>query len=245
MLRARLALIEATKLHLSQFLQRLFGEVFPEYCLWADRNLQPREPTVSREFTTWQHAQSLYSGTEFQDLTTTLRGWARSFNCEQEEWVLDEAWRALWSRHNFPGFSEEEHWGFGHYRPDIFQSKRFKFDWEGWPVQFKTWTMYRAEIQDAFDKVAKEYESKMRAAARAHGLISAPKTHSADNFAWFVLYQLGGQTSVEIAKKIALQGKNSKMPDPSTILKGVRTAQRLIGWRHLRTDLHRSTRKTK
>jgi hypothetical protein len=199
---------------------------------------------MSSEFTTWRRAQSRYSGNDFQDLTKTLREWARNFNSEQEEWVLDEAWSFLWSRHNFPGYPEKAHWGFGHPRRDIFQSKRFEFEWEGWRADFQTWKDYGAGMREAFDKEAKEYESNTRAAARADGLIPAPRTHSADNLDWFVLYQLGGQTSVKIAMKFSPQGKSSKAPDPSTIIRGVKAAQKLLGWKRLRTDKDRSIRKT-
>jgi hypothetical protein len=88
-------------------------------------------------------------------------------------------------------------------------------------------------MQKAFEKAVGEFESKTRAAALAHGLVRAPRTHSADNFDWFVLYQFGGLSSSQIADRIARPGKQ---PDASTILKGVRTVQKLTGWKHLRTD---------
>jgi len=234
---ARIALIEATRRHLPQFLQRLSREVFPEFCRLVEGNGSLRGIPI-----TWQMAQSLSSGIEHERFNQVLIGWARAFNAE-EEWILQQAWRALQVWLAFPEFRESLEWGQGHAWREVFRSERFQFEWESWQVQLRPWTKYRAGLQRAFEKAVKEFEITTRAAALAHGLISAPRTHSADNFDWFILYQFRGLSSSKIAARIAASGKSGAPPDPSTILKGVRAAQKLVGWKCLRANSQR--RKTR
>ena len=224
---ARIAVIEATRLPLKHFLRRLADEVFVEFGHLVEQDKKLRKLTF-----TWQMYQSLAPRTEYEQFNDVLRAWARRFNAE-EEWVLEQAWSALQRWLAFPDSKKSLEWGQGHQWREIFQSERFHFEWESWRVQFQPWTKYRASVKQAFEKAINEFESETRAAARAHGLIAAPRTHSAANFDWFVRYQFGGLSSNQIS---AQWPGAEKGPEASTILKGVKAAQKLIGWKCLRTD---------
>jgi hypothetical protein len=224
---ARLALIDATREPLPEFLKTLFDEVFPVYCSLVTRHAELREFTF-----TWQMFRALPPRADYKVFKTALIGWARRFNAE-EDWVLEQAWRAFKAWDKFPQSKQSLEWWQGKNWRDIFVSERFQFEWEPWQPQFRSWTWYRAAIQKAFDKAASEFESKTRAAARAHGLISTPRSHSPANFDWFVLYQFRGLSCNQIADRVAVPEEE---PDASTIMKGVRTAQRLVGWKRLRRD---------
>jgi hypothetical protein len=219
---ARIALIEATRNPLPEFLQTLFDKVFPEYC-----RLVAGHPEF-REFTfTWQMFRSVSPRTEFEQFNGVLTGWARRFNAE-EDWVLPQAWRALHAWDRFPESRKALEWWQGQAARNTFLSDPFRFEFGSWWVQTTSWTRYRADMQKAFDQAVKEFESKARAAARSHGLIPAPRTHSPANFKWFVLYQFAGFSSTEIASR----GNGDY--DDSTILKGVKAVRRLVGWKRLR-----------
>jgi len=224
---ARIALIEATRKPLPEFLQTLFDEVFPEYCRLVAGHGEFREFTF-----TWQMFRSLPPRTDYEQVTKALIGWARRFNAE-EDWVIEQAWRAFKAWDKFPESRDSLEWWQDHGWRNIFRSEPFQFKWEPWLPQLRPWITYRAAMQKAFEKAVGEFECKTRAGALAQGLTSAPRTHSADNFEWFVLYQFAGWSSSRIEAKLARSDGN---PDASTILKGVKTAQKLIGWKLLRKD---------
>jgi hypothetical protein len=240
---ARRSVLEATRRRLPQFLQELSDGIFPAFCRFLDstKKLKAFPPS-------WGTVESFISRTDSEQLDIALRKWARRFNAE-EDWVLGDAWLALRAWYLTPNLRESLVLGQnpGHItglRLQIeqrvsFHGERFQFEWEGWRMQYQTWTNYSEALRMAFDEAAQEYERQCRASASAHGLVSVPRTHSEENFDWFVLYQFGGLSSVEIAKKIADE-EHPKSPDPSTILKGVKAAQKLIGWKHLRSEVNPS-----
>jgi hypothetical protein len=226
---ARVALIEATREPLPEFLQTLFDDVFPEYC-----SLVAGHPEFRDFMFTWQMFRALPPRSDYKSVTKALIGWAHRFHAD-EDWILQHAWRAFKAWDRFPESKQSLEWWQGKNFRSVFVSERFQFEFEQWWPQLRTWTWYRAALQTAFDKAVSEFESKTRAAALAQGLIPAPRTHSADNFDWFVLYQFRGLSSSQIAARIA-GSKAEKPPDASTILKGVKTAQKLVGWKRLRAD---------
>jgi hypothetical protein len=79
-----------------------------------------------------------------------------------------------------------------------------------------------------FEKKLSEYQAETRKLAESRGLVRTQRKYSTDNFDWFVLYQFAGWSSTKIAKR-----GYGEDPD-STVLKGIKTAARLIGWDHLR-----------
>jgi len=217
---ARLALIDATRRYLPQFLKTLLAEVFPEYC-----RLIEVHPEFRGFLFTWQMFRALPARTEFEQFIGVFTKWARGFNAE-EDWVFQQAWRALHGWDLFPESKTTSQWWVGH-SGHSFSSERFKFEWEPWHVQIQTWMRYRADIQKAFEDAVKEFEYKARKAALAHGLKRVPRTSSAVNFKWFALYQFGGMSTGQIATR-------TDSHELSTIWKGVKTAQRLVGWKCLR-----------
>ena len=92
-----------------------------------------------------------------------------------------------------------------------------------------TWPKYSQSLRQRFEKALLEYEKETRKLAEACGLVRAQLKFSPANLEWFVLYQFAGRSSTAIAK-----GKYGDDPD-STVLKGIKTAAKLIGWGQLRS----------
>lgn len=105
----------------------------------------------------------------------------------------------------------------------------FQFEHAGWNPQLQRWTSFRDSIEKAFQSELKVYEQRSRSLMESQGAIRARRRFSADNFAWFALYQLGSMSAVRI-----LRQRPDLKGDESTILKGVKTAAGLLQWKTIR-----------
>jgi hypothetical protein len=111
--------------------------------------------------------------------------------------------------------------------------KTFEFSHTGWEVQALPWPAYAQWVRNSFEKRLVEYEKVTRALAESEGLVRARTKYSPDNFEWFVLHQFAGMSSTTIVVRYA---EKDKVLEESTVLKGIKTAAKLIGWNQLRAS---------
>jgi hypothetical protein len=148
--------------------------------------------------------------------------------------------------HRVPEWRESLRWSSHFYgRPSGATGETFEFKFVRWETEGQTWSKYVESLRAEFEIELMKYEDKTRKNAESCGLVRAQHKYSPENLDWFVLYQFAGISTTEIARNRA---KNGTQPlniadPPSTVLKGVKAAQRLVGWARLRESRRRSTRK--
>jgi hypothetical protein len=173
-------------------------------------------------------------------LRTELSKWASTFHAEQD-WFLDEMLRTLRGWHVAPDWRSDLKCNpIGRVISTVAMGDPFKFDCEGWEMQLLTWAAYSRSVRERFEKHLAEYEKASRTLAESRGLVRSPHKYSSVNLDYFVLYQFAGLSSTKIADR---SDASAKGESESTILKGVKTAARLIGWDSLRTTPGRPNRK--
>jgi hypothetical protein len=176
---------------------------------------------------------------EDSSLRNALLRWAGKFHAEQD-WFLDHMlrtlrgwhvasdWRSKLKCNPIGGVTSMVAWG-----------EQFIFECEGWEMQKLTWAGYSRSVREQFEEQLSAYQIASRKQAESHGLVRAPHKYSPENLEWFVLYQFAGLSSKKIADRADL------FSDESTILKGVRTAARLIGWDSVRKTARALNRKNR
>ena len=236
---ARLLLIETAKRVHPGFLETLSNGVFPFY-----RKLAKKGYDFDKIL--WSASVSPYAAlTEEGGLKSALAKWAAEFNAEAA-WVKDEALRTLRDWYVAPDWRKSLRWHAIHGHSDTAPtSEAFEFRFTEWNTELLTWPRYSELLRRLFEKTLLEYERKTRKLAESCGLVRATQKYSPDNFDWFVLYQFAGVSSAEIVNK--QYAEHSTRVEESTVLKGIKTAAKLIGWDHdhLRTPHGNRNRKTR
>lgn len=224
--RARLELMKIVKQVFPNFLKKLSSDVFPLY-------EQLAKGGYDFDQILWTNSSPYALLTEDGGLKAALLNWAAQFNAEAE-WLMDGALRTLRGWHVAPDWRESLSWNTQHGRSETFlRGEAFEFRYQGWEVLLLTWPAYSESLRRRFEEKLFEHERKTRELAESKGLVRARRTYSTVNFEWFVLYQFAGLSSPEIVKRLA---KGNSHTDPSTVLKGVKTAARLIDWGSLRSS---------
>lgn len=174
-------------------------------------------------------------------LRDALQAWGVKFNAGVL-WFLDETLRTLRGWYVAPEWRDALKWNpIGGVSSTLAMGERFQFDCEGWEMQTFTWAYYSRSVRERFEQKLTEYEVASRKLAESRGLVRAPRKYSPSNFDWFVLYQFEGLSSTEIADRCSQE--NESDIDPSSVLKGVKTAAKLVGWDRLRAPHAKRNRK--
>jgi hypothetical protein len=217
-----------------RFFEQLRERVYPSFARLAEN--RPGYWELGWTFETWQ----LQSDPD-QQLMPCLLGWAREFHAD-ETWILEGALQTLWLWNGDPKLRESlDMFGFrSSCCVDVLTSdeeRLFTFEHEGWDPQTQRWGSFRDSIKGKFQKHLDTYERRLSSLMESRGAVRARKRYSADHFAWFALYQLGGLSATKILQQHpALKG------DESTILKGVKTAAGLLQWTNVRKPRKAQTR---
>jgi hypothetical protein len=237
---ARLRLIEAAKRVYPIFLKKLSSDVFPLYCQLAKEGKLAKG---RNDFDKALWGKSPYDAlTDDGGLKSALSKWAACFNAEAD-WLMVGALRTLRGWYVAPDWRESLAWDPHHGRKDRpAVGKAFGFCYQGWEVQLLTWQAYIKSLRQDFEKKLLVYEQETRELAESMGLVQARRQYSPDNLEWFVLYQFAGMTSKIIADRYVVEGKTL---DESTVLKGIKTAAKLIGWNHPSQSRQTQNRKTR
>jgi hypothetical protein len=237
---ARRELIHVIQRVVPEFFERLRDQVYPKFARYA--RVAARTPAITRKglrrgpghwelgwrFETWD----VQSGrNRFKPL---LVSWARDFHCAEETWILEGALRTLAAWYEDPEWLQARDVS-RFYLPEaghiLVDYEKFVFEDSGWSPQFETWVRFRRGIQARFKEQLIAYEQKVRKLIESRGGQRVRHRYSVKNFEWFALYQLRGMSSVQIEHcRTAAKG------DESTVLKGIHTAERLLGWKSLRSD---------
>jgi hypothetical protein len=235
---ARQEVIHAVQNVYPIFLEKLRTDVFPLYRELADQG-KLAEGRNNFEKALWGNAP--YEAlTSEGGLKSALTKWAAEFHAE-EDWLIVGALRTLRDWHVDPDWRESLAWDCRHGRKDRATiGKVFEFRHHGWEVQLLTWPAYSQLLRQEFEERLAEYERETRELAESQGLLRARDKYSPINFEWFVLYQFAGMTSTAIANRFVSEGE---APDESTILKGIKAAAKLIGWKHALGSRRKPNRK--
>jgi hypothetical protein len=231
--RARLWLIETAKQFYPLFLEKLSSDVFPFYCKLAEKGYDFDSILWSSMVSPCEAlADSPEALNEEGDLKSALSKWAAEFNAETA-WLMDDAFRTLRDWYVAPDWRKSLRWHAMHLHsgaPSI--GEAFEFRYQGWETELLTWSRFSECLRGEFEKVLSEYETKTRKLAELCGLVRATRTHSPVNFRWFVLYQFEGLSSTAIADKWSKDEdpEHASGVDNSAILKGIKTAAKLVGW---------------
>lgn len=240
--RARLLVVETSKVVCPSFLTTLSEDVYPVYeqllaeghdfksLFFGDSPFERlKEQSSKRGLGNGQRLtkpwKDLLAGGR---LVTALYKWAVDFDALCP-WLLDDALRTLYDWRVNPQGRKSLHWHQQHgSRSRPLQVDTFTFECPGWSPLHVAWPAYKAWLEARLQESISLYEQKMRKHAESAGLVPVRRNYSPDNFEWFVLKQFCGMTSTQIAKRP--QSHNSDAP---TILKGIKTVRTMIGWEQL------------
>lgn len=216
-----------------RFLKKLAAEVFPLY-------RQLAEGGYNFDKILWSTISPYKLLKEDGGLKFALSQWATEFHASSE-WLLDGALRTLHLWYVAPDARERLRWN----TQQSFSNRagvigRFEFQCGGWETEIVTWSAYSQSVREEFEQKLLEYEKKSREFAESRGLIRAQRQYSPENLKWFVLYQFAGMSSKRIADR-----RSSHVVDDSTVLKGIKTAAKLIGWDQIREAQPSRSRKTR
>ncbi len=238
---ARFRLIGAVRKVFPELLKELSEAVLPSYSQLAAAGKLAKEG-YDFEKALWSDNDdcSPYGVLREGDvLKSALDKWAFKYNAT-ESWILVGALRTLRDWHASPAFHESLTWntlhGFSYTGTFV---EDFEFSHPSWKVLDQQWPTYCKSLRLSLKKKLAEYETKVRKLAESRGLVQGQRTYSAKNLEWFVLYQFAGLSSSAIAHR------EPGAVDDSTVLKGIKTAKRLVAWGELRKPRARSNRKTR
>jgi len=240
---ARLELIEVAKRVFPKFLQKLSTEVFPVYSRLAKQGELAKEGCNFQKALWSDNLRDLLKSVLAEDLTWAVLKWADEFHADAE-WLILGALRSLDDWYHHPEWRESLHWNTVHERSgEVVAAKPFKFRYKAWEVGLFTWAAYRGLLRRSFEERLLQYERKTRRRAESQGLVRSRRKYSRSNLEWFVLYQFGGMSSGKICRRYASAKVSAKVPEESTVLKGIKAAAKRIGWGDLREPRPRSNRK--
>jgi hypothetical protein len=216
---ARWQFIEAVAREVPAFLERLRDQVYPAYARLA--NVNSAYWVMGWKFETWQ----LVSDGDNR-LTPILVAWARGFNVEGEQWILEGALQTLAHWHRFPRLpAASDIRGFRPWVavPGLISSRvhRFEFSHEGWDPSFMRFAGWRTNVRKRFEEAIGAHERQMRELARDLGAFRAAFKFSAEHFAWLALYQCGHLSLDAILRRAP------NVVDKTTISKGIHSAASL------------------
>jgi hypothetical protein len=165
---------------------------------------------------------------DHENLSLALSKWATEFNVD-DQWLVDEALRTLQGWYVAPDWRKSLRWNTQHARSGVGATgDTFEFRFSGWETELLAWPTFKDSLHRSLEDQLTEYEKKTRALAVSKGLVLARRKYSPENLEWFVLYQFAGRSSTQIAR-----GRHGEDAD-STVVKGIRAAAKLIGWKNLR-----------
>ena len=231
--RARQALMECVLRVFPEMLKQLSAEVFPAYEALASSDFKTEEVL-------WHSRRSPFKELpQDSSLRTELSKWASRYHAQQD-WFLVHMLRTLRGWHVAPNWRAELKCNpIGGVTTTLASGEPFKFDCEGWEMQLRTWAEYSQSVRKRFEQKLADYETTSRNLAESHGLVRAPHKYSSENLDWFVLYQFAGLSAPKIARRI---GRKEPNVANSGVLKGVKAAAKLIGWKSLRPLARRANR---
>ena len=218
---ARWEFIMAIRRNIPAFFELLRDEVYPAYARFSKLVSRPVSRYWERgwHFETWRKL----SDPDYQ-LTPILVSWARRFNVEEEQWVLEGALQTLADWDKTPESREAlEIWGFRRViAEDTLISDhehRFIFEDWGWDPQFQTEANWRQHVRNRFEQAVEAHITQIRTVIEDRGAKPAVSRYSLEHFDWLALYKCGGWTLESIPAPHS-GGKTTKWH-------GIRTAARL------------------
>lgn len=244
---ARLLLFETVKISCPQMLQALSQDVFPlfrglvaEGCVFQEiYGPAAVSPYEHLELPTYNEAVQIAE--QRKKLKVVFDVWARQFHVT-EKWAKDGAIQTMGHWHRLPKARKSLEWNpfYTHLCIASAIGDPFEFRFQGWKTQQYSWPWYRKVIREKFETKLDEYEQQTRQRAESIGLVRSPRTFRPAHFEYFALHQFYGLSSGKIADRCGKDDPDGV--DPSTILKGIKTAAVLLDWKHLRPTRNRKTR---
>jgi hypothetical protein len=231
---ARLDLMRKVREVYEPMLQSLAERVLPAYAELVQSGFD-------LDAILWHPSHSPLKHLPDNRLKSALLNWAADFHAD-EQLFLEDTLRTLRAWYFAPEWRDSLRWSpIGDLTPvSIFVvGKPFSFQCDGWETQLLTWAAYSRSVRERFEQELREYEAVTRRTAESYGVVRAPYKYSPENLEWFALYQFAGLSSTKIVNR----SENENFVDDSTVLKGVKTAAKLLGWDKLRKSSRPLNRK--
>jgi hypothetical protein len=216
---ARLQFIEAVGSAVPAFLARLRHPVYPDYRRLADIN--PEYWVMGSRFEDWQ-----IDSDRDNQFTPVLMAWAKEFNVQREDWILEGALQTLSYWRQFPrrrasldvsGFRQ---WN-GVSLTISAEDRLFRFSDAGWDPTLVSAAGWRMNVKERFEAAVRAHVDQMRKLAVERGAIPAVARFSKDHFEWLAMYQCGNLSLDSILHRA------QHVASRTTISKGIHSAATL------------------
>lgn len=218
---ARVAFLNAVRLHVPEVLEQLNGQPFEFY------------KNIGAPFVQWWEVKYRRVGRE-SGLRGALLLWAKAWRLEPE-WCLEHALRTLWEWHNFSSQREKLMWqqgGGGWVVPTNEEERRFTFEHSGWEPTYDFRKTIKQKIQEEFTQQLEEYLDRIETLVKERGYVKTKQKNEPEHFEWLACFQVKGMSYGEIKKSFKPQpGTEEKVyvsDDTKFIRKAVRDLARFI-----------------
>jgi hypothetical protein len=208
---ARVAFLNAVRLHIPKVLKQLSKQPFEHY-----NNLG----TPHLEWWQVKHHNRLIS------LRRSLLEWARVWHLE-EEWCLQHALDTMWHWHHFPPDLHDLKWqqGGGSWIASTNeQERRLVFEYSGWEPTYDYRKTIKKKIIQSFNKHLEEYLDNMESLVRERGYVKTKVKNEPKHFEWLACFQVKGMSYSKIKDRFKPQASPLEKVYISDDTKAIRKA---------------------
>jgi hypothetical protein len=223
---ARVAFLNAVRVHIPEVLKELSGQAFERYNNLGAPHLE------------WWQVK--YHNCNIS-LRRSLLDWARVWHLE-EEWCLQHALTTMLDWHHFPLDLKNLKWqqGGGSWMVPLTENeRRFVFEHPGWEPTYDYRKSIKQEIIQMFNQHLNVYLDRMESLVRERGYIKTKSKNEPEHFEWLACFQVKGMSYAEIKDKFKPQASSQMKiylsDDTKAIRKAINDVAKYIGLQ-LRND---------
>lgn len=246
---ARVAFLNAVRLHIPNVLRELSGYPFElyksigaPYVHWWQIKYGGRRETYDAEVSTRrsratqqrlvfrkrrdpsQPLEAFTPGERVAELRESLLGWASTWHLGPE-WCLEHALSTMYDWTQAPGNLEELMWqqGGGSWMvPTKAEERRFVFEHPGWEPTHEFRKKIKEEIIRAFNERLEEYLDSIEAMVSERGFVKTKRKNEREHFEWLACFQVKGMSYEEIKESFrsgADAGSRTYLSDDTKVIR--------------------------
>lgn len=200
---ARVAFLNAVRLHVPEVLEQLSGQPFEFY------------KNIGAPFVQWWEVKYGRVG-RGTGLRGSLAMWSHAWHLKPD-WCLDSVLKTFWEWHNFPPQREKLMWqqgGGGWMVPTNEEERRFVFEHPGWEPTYSLRKKIKAEMLGAFNEHLEEYLDRIESLVSKRGFVRTKSKNEPEHFEWLACFQVAGLSYEEVRDKF----RPKDGPQPKTYL---------------------------
>jgi hypothetical protein len=208
---ARVAFLNAVRLHIPEVLKQLSEQPFERYNNLGAPHLE------------WWQVKHHYRNIS---LRRSLFEWSVVWHLE-EEWCLEHALTTMWHWHHYQPDLENLIWqqGGGSWMvPTNESERRFMFEHPGWEPTYDYRKTIKQEILMAFNQHLDEYLDRMESLVEERGYVKSKRKNEREHFEWLACFQVKGMSYAEIKDKFKSQTNSKEKTYLSDDTKAIRKA---------------------